>query len=100
MLEWLPVSLSFGLGVCFRLPDIRGVRAVSAGTAIVLIAFPSFVLSGEFSLSWSYFFLDLLQASLGFAVGIGASQFVHRIFDFWKSHKRQQSGRITLRHPA
>ncbi|MGA9565411.1 MAG: hypothetical protein WBS19_07805 [Candidatus Korobacteraceae bacterium] len=100
MLEWLPVSLSFCLGVCFRLPAIRGVRAVSAGIAIVLIASASFVASGEFNLGGSYFFLDLLQASLGFAAGIGASQSVHRISDLWESHKRPQSARITLRRPA
>ena len=91
MLEWLPVSLSFCLGVCFRLPAIRGVRAVSAGIAIVLIASASFVASGEFNLGGSYFFLDLLQASLGFAAGIGASQSVRRISDLWESHKRPQS---------
>ena len=100
MLEWLPVSLSFCLGVCFRLPANRGVRAVSAGTAIVLIAFTSFVLSGEYNISGSYFFLDLLQSLLGLAFGIVASQSVHRISDLWGSHKRPQSGRITLRRPA
>lgn len=100
MLEWLPVSLSFCLGVCFRLPANRGVRAVSAGTAIVLIAFTSFVLSGEFNISRSYFFLDLLQASLGFATGIGASQSFHWISGLWELHKRPHSGRITLRRPA
>jgi len=100
MLEWLPVSLSFCLGVCFRLPANRGVHSVLAGTAIVLLAVTSFGLSGDFNISWSYFFLDLLQAFLGFTAGIGASQFVHRISDLWESHKRPQSGSITLQRPA
>jgi hypothetical protein len=99
MLEWLPVSLGFCLGVCLRLPANRAVRALTA-SGIVLIALASFVLSGEYNLSGSYFPLDLLQASLGFAAGIVASQSVHRISDLWRSHKRPQANRISLPRAA
>jgi hypothetical protein len=41
-----------------------------AATGIVLISSTAFVLSGEFNISWTYFFLDFMQASLGFFAGI------------------------------
>lgn len=84
MLEWLPVSLGFCLGVCLRLPAHRAVRALTV-SGIVLIAFASFVLSGEYKVSESYLSLDLLQAALGLFAGIVASQSVQRISDLWRS---------------
>jgi hypothetical protein len=44
----------------------------------VLIASSAFFISGEFNISWTYFLLDFIQASLGFFAGIAALRAVRR----------------------
>ena len=70
MHEWVPIILSFCFGVCWRLPSKRPLSVALATFGIVLIALSAFVISGEFNVSWTYFLLDFIQASLGFVVGI------------------------------
>jgi hypothetical protein len=78
MHEWVPILLSFCLGVCWRVPSKRPVSVALATVGIVLIASTAFVISGEFNISWTYFLLDLIQASLGFVAGIATLRVVRR----------------------
>jgi hypothetical protein len=78
MHEWVPIILSFCLGACWRLPSKRPVSVALATVGIVLIASSAFVLSGEFNISWTYFLLDIIQASLGFVTGIATLRAVRR----------------------
>jgi hypothetical protein len=76
MPEWVPIIFSICLAVCLRpLPD-RLARITSAGIAIVLLASCAFVASGECYVGWTYFLLDLVQTSFGFAIGAIAVQFI------------------------
>jgi hypothetical protein len=70
MHEWVPILLSFSLGACWRLPSRRPLSIALAAIGIALIASTAFVASGEFNVSWTYFLLDFMQASLGFFAGI------------------------------
>ena len=76
MPEWAPVILSVCLGACLRLVPDRLARIAWAGIGIVLLASCAFVASGECFVSWTYFLFDLIQASLGFAAGGIAVQFI------------------------
>jgi hypothetical protein len=69
MHEWVPVILSFCLGAGWRLPMRRPASIALATAGIGLIAFTAFVTSGEFNVSWTYFLLDFIEASLGFVAG-------------------------------
>jgi hypothetical protein len=76
MHEWVPIILSFCLGACWRLPSNRPISIALATVGIVLIAASAFFISGEFNISWAYFLLDFIQASLGFFAGITAVRIV------------------------
>lgn len=76
MPEWVPIILSICFGMRLRpLPD-RLARITSAGIGIVLLASCAFVASGEYYVGWTYFLLDLVQTSFGFAIGAIAVQFI------------------------
>ena len=79
MHEWVPIILSFFLGACWRLPGKRPVSVALASIGIVLIASSAFFISGEFNVSWTYFLLDFIQASLGFFAGIATLRAVRRV---------------------
>jgi hypothetical protein len=49
----------------------------------MLVASSAFVLSGECAVSLTYFFLDMLQASLGFLAGIVALRTLGRAPARW-----------------
>jgi hypothetical protein len=70
MHEWIPILLSFCLGACWRLPAARPLSIALAAVGIFLIALTAFVISGEYSLGWTYFLLDLTQSFLGFIAGV------------------------------
>jgi hypothetical protein len=72
MAEWIPIILSICLGGYLRLNDKRPGGVAIASVGIVLVATSAFVISGEFNISWTYFFLDFLQASVGFFAGSAA----------------------------
>jgi hypothetical protein len=77
MAEWIPIILAFCLGSYPRLHHKPPARLAIAG--IVLIAASAFVLSGEFHLSWTYFLLDFLEASVGFLAGSAASRVLRHL---------------------
>lgn len=78
MHEWIPIVLSVCLGAFWRLPSRRAVGVTPAAIGIVLIASTAFVISGEFNVSWTYFLLDFMQASLGFFAGIAMLRAIRR----------------------
>ena len=77
MAEWIPIILAFCLGSYPRLTHKPPARLAIPG--IVLIAASAFVLSGEFHLSWTYFLLDFLEASVGFLAGSAASRAIRHL---------------------
>ena len=72
MAEWIPIILSFCLGSSLPLTGKRPGSIALASAGIVLIASSAFVMSGEYNVSWTYYVLDFLQASLGFFAGNAA----------------------------
>ncbi len=78
MHEWIPIVLSFCLGAFWRLSSRRPASVAPAAIGIVLIASTAFVISGEFNVSWTYFLLDFIQASLGFFAGIAMLRAIRR----------------------
>jgi len=79
MAEWIPIILSICLGGCLRLNDKRPGGVAIASVGIVLVATSAFVISGEFNISRTYFFLDFLQASVGFFAGSAALRAVRHL---------------------
>jgi hypothetical protein len=79
MAEWIPIILSFCHGGYLLLNDKRPGRVAIASVGIVLIATSAFVMSGEFNISWTYFLLDFLQASVGFFAGNAALRAVRHL---------------------
>jgi hypothetical protein len=86
MAEWVPIILSFCLGGYLRLNDKQPGRVAIASVGIVLIAASAFVMSGEFNISWTYFLLDFLQASVGFFAGDAALRAVWHVRNLRKAN--------------
>lgn len=82
MHEWVPILLSFCLGVCWRLPSTRPLGVTLSACGILLIAITAFIISGEYALSWTYFLLDVMQASLGFIAGAATLRAFRRVPGF------------------
>ena len=82
MHELIPILLSFCLGACWRHPSTRPVGVSLAAFGILLVAIVAFVISGEYTLSWTYFLLDLMQASLGFIAGVVTLRAIRRVPGF------------------
>ena len=79
MAEWIPIILAFCLGSYPRLHHKPPARLAIATAGVTLIATSAFVLSGEFHLSWTYFLLDFLEASVGFLAGSAASRAIRHL---------------------
>jgi hypothetical protein len=86
MTEWIPITLSFFLGGYLRLNDKRPGRVAIASVGIVLIATSAFVMSDEFNISWTYFLLDFLEASVGLFAGNAALRAVRHVRNLRKAN--------------
>jgi hypothetical protein len=86
MAEWIPIILAFCLGAYPRLTHKPPARLAIATAGIALIATSAFVLSGEFNLSWTYFLLDFLEASVGFLAGSAAFRAIRHLQTSQNAH--------------
>lgn len=84
--EWIPIILSFCIGTYLRLGRRQPGSIALASVGIVFIAASAFVLSGEFHISWTYLFADIVQTSFGFLAGIAAPSALRHVRNLRKAN--------------
>jgi hypothetical protein len=86
MAEWIPIILSFCIGTYLRLGRRRSGSIALASVGIVLIGAGAFVVSGEFRISWTYLFADIVQTSFGFFASNAAPLAVRHVRNLGKAN--------------